>query len=42
MDRFMDGKYNRMLDNPMLRLGITSFVFMVWLGVSYGLVRFAG
>jgi len=41
MTSFMDGKYNKYLDNMALRLTLIAVGFSVWAGAGYGLLKLA-
>ena len=41
IENLMDAKYNDILDNAMLRMGLTTVVFSVWLFASVALLKFA-
>lgn len=35
----MDAKYNWIIDNPYIRIGLSTAAFVVWLGVCVVLLR---
>jgi hypothetical protein len=39
MDRFMDGKYNQLLDSVGLRVALNVTAFALWLGAAFALVK---
>jgi hypothetical protein len=41
LENLMDAKYNDYLDSAMLRMGLTTVVFTVWLFAGVALLKFA-
>ena len=42
MDKWMDAKYNTLLDSASFRLALLAVGFGAWLGVGIGLLKIAG
>ena len=41
MEKYMDGKYNKILDSMQVRFALWAVCFTAWAGVSYGLLKIA-
>jgi hypothetical protein len=41
LENLMDAKYNDYLDNAMLRMGLTTVLFTVWLFAGVAILKFA-
>jgi hypothetical protein len=41
IENLMDAKYNDYLDNGMLRMGLTTVVFTMWLFAGVAILKFA-
>ena len=40
MERFMDGRYNQLMDSAKMRVTLWAVCFSVWAGVTIGLLKF--
>jgi hypothetical protein len=38
LEIIMDAKWNNIVDNGLVRIGMVAAVFVIWLAVSYGLL----